>query len=174
MREGLQVQDFLTTLIELDPEGNQSCEVVGPMIGYVPVEKNNQKLIFAMSDSNIRIVSLTVTEGGYFLDENGDFNLKHPDIIHDINNPDIPKTVFGVIVSALKNRKKNNIGPFTGLSCDNLMQNGNKLKQAIIGIAKEQDLELSEWINQNCTFPNAMVDCIVPRTGEIEIDIVRN
>lgn len=174
MREGLQVQDFLTTLIELDPEGNQSCEVVGPMIGYVPVEKNNQKLIIAMSDSNIRIVSLTVTEGGYFLDENGDFNLKHPDIIHDINNPDIPKTVFGVIVSALKNRKKNNIGPFTGLSCDNLMQNGNKLKQAITGIAKEQDLELSEWINQNCTFPNAMVDCIVPRTGEIEIDIVRN
>lgn len=174
MREELQVQDFLTTLIELDPEGNQSCEVVGPMIGYVPVEKNNQKLIFAMSDSNIRIVSLTVTEGGYFLDENGDFNLKHPDIIHDINNPDIPKTVFGVIVSALKNRKKNNIGPFTGLSCDNLMQNGNKLKQAITGIAKEQDLELSEWINQNCTFPNAMVDCIVPRTGEIEIDIVRN
>ncbi len=174
MREGLQVQDFLTTLIELDPEGNQSCEVVGPMIGYVPVEKNNQKLIIAMSDSNIRIVSLTVTEGGYFLDENGDFNLKHPDIIHDINNPDIPKTVFGVIVSALKNRKKNNIGPFTGLSCDNLMQNGNKLKQAIIGIANEQDLELSEWINQNCTFPNAMVDCIVPRTGEIEIDIVRN
>ncbi len=174
MREGLQVQDFLTTLIELDPEGNQSCEVVGPMIGYVPVEKNNQKLIIAMSDSNIRIVSLTVTEGGYFLDENGDFNLKHPDIIHDINNPNIPKTVFGVIVSALKNRKKNNIGPFTGLSCDNLMQNGNKLKQAIIGIAKEQDLELSEWINQNCTFPNAMVDCIVPRTGEIEIDIVRN
>ena len=174
MREGLQVQDFLTTLIELDPEGNQSCEIVGPMIGYVPVEKNNQKLIIAMSDSNIRIVSLTVTEGGYFLDENGDFNLKHPDIIHDINNPNIPKTVFGVIVSALKNRKKNNIGPFTGLSCDNLMQNGNKLKQAIIGIAKEQDLELSEWINQNCTFPNAMVDCIVPRTGEIEIDIVRN
>ena len=174
MREGLQVQDFLTTLIELDPEGNQSCEVVGPMIGYVPVERNNQKLIIAMSDSNIRIVSLTVTEGGYFLDENGDFNLKHPDIIHDINNPNIPKTVFGVIVSALKNRKKNNIGPFTGLSCDNLMQNGNKLKQAITGIAKEQDLELSEWINQNCTFPNAMVDCIVPRTGEIEIDIVRN
>ena len=174
MREGLQAQDFLTTLIELDPEGNQSCEVVGPMIGYVPVERNNQKLIIAMSDSNIRIVSLTVTEGGYFLDENGDFNLKHPDIIHDINKPDIPTTVCGVIVSALKNRKKNNIGPFTGLSCDNLMQNGNKLKQAIIGIAKEQDLELSEWINQNCTFPNAMVDCIVPRTGEIEIDIVRN
>ena len=89
------------------------------------------------------------------------------------NNPDIPKTVFGVMVSALKNRKENNVGPFTGLSCDNLIQNGNKLKQAVTGIAKEQDQNLSEWINENCTFPNAMVDCIVPRTGEVEINIVK-
>jgi len=59
------------------------------------------------------------------------------------------------------------------LSCDNLIQNGNKLKQAITGIAKEQDTKLSEWINDNCTFPNAMVDCIVPRTGEVEINIVK-
>jgi mannitol 2-dehydrogenase len=174
MRESLHHQDFLTTLIELDPEGNQSCEIVGPMIDYIPVEKGNHKLINAMSDSKIKIVSLTVTEGGYFLDENGGFDLKHPDIIHDINNPDIPKTVFGVIVSALKNRKDNDVGPFTGLSCDNLIQNGNKLKQAVIGIAQEQDQKLSEWINKNCTFPNAMVDCIVPRTGEVEINIVKN
>ena len=174
MRERLQVQDYLTTLIELDPEGNQSCEIVGPMIGYVPVEKNNHQLINAMSDEKIKIVSLTVTEGGYFLDENGGFDIKHPDILNDINNPDAPKTVFGVIVSALRNRKKNDVGPFTGLSCDNLIQNGNKLKQAVIGIAREQDLELSEWINKNCTFPNAMVDCIVPRTGEVEINIVKN
>ena len=173
MRESLQHQDFLTTLIELDPEGNQSCEIVGPMIDYIPVEKGNHKLINAMSDSKIKIVSLTVTEGGYFLDENGGFDLQHPDIIHDINNPNIPKTVFGIMVSALKNRKENDVGPFTGLSCDNLIQNGNKLKQAITGIAKEQDTKLSEWINDNCTFPNAMVDCIVPRTGEVEINIVK-
>ena len=174
MREKLKTQDYLTTLIELDPKGNQSCEIVGSMIDYVPVEKNNHKLITAISDPKIKIVSLTVTEGGYFLDENGKFNINDPSIVHDIKNPDTPQTVFGVIVSALKNRKKNDVGPITGLSCDNLMQNGNKLKQAIIGIAKEQDLELLEWINQNCTFPNAMVDCIVPRTGEVEVNIVRN
>ena len=174
MREKLKTQDYLTTLIELDPQGNQSCEIVGSMIDYVPVEKNNHKLITAISDPKIKIVSLTVTEGGYFLDETGKFNINDPSIVHDIENPDTPQTVFGVIVSALKNRKKNDVGPITGLSCDNLMQNGNKLKQAIIGIAKEQDLELLEWINQNCTFPNAMVDCIVPRTGEVEVNIVRN
>ena len=174
MREKLKTQDYLTTLIELDPKGNQSCEIVGSMIDYVPVEKNNHKLITALSDPKIKIVSLTVTEGGYFLDENGKFNINDPSIVHDIKNPDTPQTVFGVIVSALKNRKKNDVGPITGLSCDNLMQNGNKLKQAIIGIAKEQDSELLKWINQSCTFPNAMVDCIVPRTGEVEVNIVRN
>jgi mannitol 2-dehydrogenase len=62
----------------------------------------------------------------------------------------------------------------TGLSCDNLIQNGNKLKQAVTGIAKNKIRNLSSWIEQNCTFPNAMVDCIVPRTGDVEINIVNN
>jgi mannitol 2-dehydrogenase len=144
------------------------------MIDYVPVEKNNQSLIQAMTQPKIRIVSLTVTEGGYFINEKGELTLDHPDIIYDIENPHSPRTAFGAIVTALDLRRKAGVGPFTGLSCDNLMQNGNKLKQAIIGIAKEQDLELSEWINQNCTFPNAMVDCIVPHTGEVEKNIVKN
>jgi mannitol 2-dehydrogenase len=174
MREKLASQNFLTTLIELDPEGNQSCEIVGPMIDYVPVEKNNQSLIQAMTQPKIRIVSLTVTEGGYFINEKGELTLDHPDIIYDIENPHSPRTAFGAIVTALDLRRKAGVGPFTGLSCDNLVQNGNKLKQAIIGIAKEQDLELSEWINQNCTFPNAMVDCIVPHTGEVEKNIIKN
>ena len=91
MREKLASQNFLTTLIELDPEGNQSCEIVGPMIDYVPVEKNNQSLIQAMTQPKIRIVSLTVTEGGYFINEKGELTLDHPDIIYDIENPHSPR-----------------------------------------------------------------------------------
>ena len=174
MREKLKNQDYLTTLIELDPKGNQSCEIIGPMIDYVPVEVNNFSLIRTMSDPKIKIVSLTVTEGGYFINKKGQLNLDHPDIIHDIENPESPKTVFGIVVKALSLRKQSGAGPFTGLSCDNLIQNGNKLKQAVTGIAKEQDDELYKWIDQNCTFPNAMVDCIVPRTGDVEINIVNN
>ena len=84
-REKLKKQDFLTTLIELDPDGNKNCEIVGPMIDYVPVEKKNLSLINAMSDSRIRIVSLTVTEGGYFLDgESGELDFINPDIVNDI------------------------------------------------------------------------------------------
>ena len=174
MREKLKNQDYLTTLIELDPKGNQSCEIIGPMIDYVPVEVNNFSLIRTMSDPKIKIVSLTVTEGGYFINKKGQLNLDHRDIIHDIENPESPKTVFGIVVKALSLRKQSGAGPFTGLSCDNLIQNGNKLKQAVTGIAKEQDDELYKWIDQNCTFPNAMVDCIVPRTGDVEINIVNN
>ena len=174
MKEKLQSQDFLTTLIELNPEGNPSYEIVGGMIDYIPIEVGNRPLVEAMADPQIRIVSLTVTEGGYFIDSStGKINLDHPDLQFDINNPTTPKTVFGAIVSALDLRKKNGVGPFTGLSCDNLVQNGDKLKQAILGIASHRDLELAAWIENNCTFPNSMVDCIVPRTGEAELAIVQ-
>ena len=174
MQQKLKKQDFLTTLIELDPDGNKNCEIVGPMIDYAPVEKNNLSLINAMSDSRIRIVSLTVTEGGYFLDgDNGELDFINPDIVNDINNPNSPTTVFGAIVNALNIRKNNGYGPITCLSCDNLIKNGDKLKQAVIGIAKNINKDLSDWILENCTFPNSMVDCIVPSTGERELELVK-
>ena len=174
MQQKLKKQDFLTTLIELDPDGNKNCEIVGPMIDYVPVEKKNLSLINAMSDSRIRIVSLTVTEGGYFLDgESGELDFINPDIINDINNPNSPTTVFGAIVNALNIRKNNGYGPITCLSCDNLIKNGDKLKQAVIGIAKNTNKDLSDWILENCTFPNSMVDCIVPSTGKRELELVK-
>ena len=174
MQQKLKKQDFLTTLIELDPDGNKNCEIVGPMIDYVPVEKKNLSLINAMSDSRIRIVSLTVTEGGYFLDgESGELDFINPDIVNDINNPNSPTTVFGAIVNALNIRKNNGYGPITCLSCDNLIKNGDKLKQAVIGIAKNTNKDLSDWILENCTFPNSMVDCIVPSTGKRELELVK-
>ena len=174
MQQKLKKQDFLTTLIELDPDGNKNCEIVGPMIDYVSVEKNNLSLINAMSDSRIRIVSLTVTEGGYFLDgESGKLDFTNPDIVNDINYPNSPTTVFGAIVYALNIRRINGYGPITCLSCDNLIKNGDKLKQAVIGIAKNTNKELSDWIIENCTFPNSMVDCIVPSTGERELELIK-
>ena len=174
MQQKLKKQDFLTTLIELDPQGNKNCEIIGPMIDYASVETNNLSLINAMSDSRIRIVSLTVTEGGYFLDgENGELDFTNPDIVNDINNPNSPKTVFGAIVYALNIRRNNGHGPITCLSCDNLIKNGDKLKQAVIGIAKNTNKDLSDWILENCTFPNSMVDCIVPSTGKRELELVK-
>ena len=125
MREKLLRQDCLTTLIELDPYGVQTTEVTGAMLDFLPVEPDNKPLIQAMADPRIRIVTTTITEGGYYLDPaNNGLDLSHTDITHDAKNPDHPRTAFGAIVAALRLRRDSGIGPFTGLSCDNLQEIG--------------------------------------------------
>lgn len=173
-RQKLLDQDCLTTLIELHPS-RKSAEIIGSMIDYVPVEEGNRQLIDRMAQSDIRIVSLTVTEGGYYIDPaSGGFDAHHPDMVHDASHPDRPRTAFGAMIAALRIRRDQNSGPFTGLSCDNLQGNGEILKHTIISLAGLSDPDLAEWIEQNCSFPNSMVDCIVPATGPNEIKLVRN
>ena len=168
-REKMLAQDCLTTLIELDPSG-KSAEVTGSMIGYVAVEEGNGALIRQMADAAIRIVSLTVTEGGYYIAlSDGSFNVSHPDIEYDAAHPQTPRTAFGAMVEALRLRRENGAGPFTCQSCDNLQGNGRILRQTIVGLAGLSDPDLAGWIDANCTFPNSMVDCIVPATGPNEL-----
>ena len=172
-RERLLAQDCLTTLIELDPSG-KSAEVTGSMIGFVPVAADNAPLIAHMSEPAIRIVSLTVTEGGYYVSSSdGQFDADHADIQYDAANPDAPRTAFGAIVAALKNRRGADAGPFTCQSCDNLQGNGDILRDTVIGLAKLSDPEHAAWIEANVSFPNSMVDCIVPATGPSELALVQ-
>lgn len=167
-------QDFLTTLIELDPSGT-SAEVIGSMIDYIPVQVGNHSLIERMGQDNIRIVSLTVTEGGYYIDPaTKGFDLSHPDILHDIANPENPITAHGAIVAALRQRRDKGMGPFTCLSCDNLQGNGAILRQTVLSLARQNDPKLADWIDLNCSFPNSMVDCIVPATGPRELKLVQS
>ncbi|MGB1010455.1 MAG: mannitol dehydrogenase family protein [Thiolinea sp.] len=173
MRQKMVAQDYLTTLIELDPSGT-SAEVVGSMIDYVPITEGNQPLIERMASADIRIVALTVTEGGYYIDPaTKGFDATHPDIVHDAENPEAPCTAFGAMVAALKLRRERGIGSFTGLCCDNLQGNGAILRQTVVSLARLSDPELADWISVNCSFPNSMVDCIVPATGPNEIAMAR-
>ncbi|MFV1875354.1 mannitol dehydrogenase family protein [Nioella sp.] len=171
MRDKLLAQDCLTTLIELDAD-HRAAEVIGSMIGYVPVAEDNDPLITAMSDPAIRIVAMTVTEGGYY-QAGGRLDTNHPDISHDAIYPDRPCTVFGAIIEALRERLEAGTGPFTVLSCDNLQGNGTILKRTILGLARLTDPALADWIENSCSFPNSMVDCIVPATGERELEFAR-
>ena len=99
MRLKLQAQDWLTTVVELDEKG-LTARVCGSMIDFVETEP--YKLVESLILPEIRIVSLTITEGGYFVNEKtGGFDLEHPDIQHDISNPDMPRTVFGILAVAL-------------------------------------------------------------------------
>jgi mannitol 2-dehydrogenase len=173
MRDRLKAQDCLTTLIELAPD-RRAAEVTGAMIDYLPIEEGNGALIRAMADPAIRIVALTVTEGGYFIDpESGGLDLRHPGILHDAANPMTPRTAFGAMVAALRLRRAAGHRPFSGLSCDNLRGNGAILRQTVVGLARMIDPALADWIEAEGAFPNSMVDCIVPTTGPAELALVR-
>jgi mannitol 2-dehydrogenase len=168
MRDALKGQDCLSTIIELDPKG-KSARRVGAMIDFVPVDPTNAPLIAAMTRPEIRIVSLTVTEGGYYINAaTGTFDPSHPDIVADGANPGTPATAFGAIVAALKARHAAGIPPFTVMSCDNLPGNGHVTQDAVIGTARLSDPAFADWIAANVAFPNGMVDRITPATGPRE------
>lgn len=171
MREAMLGQDCLSTIIELDPKGKRARRV-GSMVGFIDVAEDNAPLIDAMAQPNIRIVSLTVTEGGYFVSaETGTFDPSAAEIVADGQNPSQPKTAFGAIVAALKSRRAAGIAPFTVMSCDNLPGNGNVTKAAVTGLARLSNPEFADWIAANVAFPNGMVDRITPATGPRERDM---
>lgn len=168
MREALKAQNCLSTVIELDPKG-KTARRIGSMIDFLPVEAGNGPLVHAMTRAEIRIVSLTVTEGGYFVNPaTGEFDPSAPEIVADARDPAYPATAFGAIVAALKQRRAATIKPFTVMSCDNLPGNGQVARAAVVGLARMSDSALADWIDQNVSFPNGMVDRITPATGPRE------
>jgi mannitol 2-dehydrogenase len=122
-----------------------------------------------MARPEIRIVSLTVTEGGYYINAaTGQFDATAPDIVADAANPAKPATAFGAIIAALKARKSVGIPPFTVMSCDNLPGNGHVTEAAVVGLARLSDPAFADWIKASVAFPNGMVDRITPATGPRE------
>lgn len=170
MREDLRSQDWMSTVTDLEP-GALSLRVVGSMIGFVPVDP--VAITAALADPAVRIVSLTVTEGGYFIDAaTGGLDLAHPDIIADAADPDSPRTLFGMMILALRRRRAAGVAPFTVLSCDNLPGNGHLTRQTVTALARRSDPDFADWIAGNVAFPNCMVDCITPATSERERALV--
>lgn len=167
MRDALAARDNLSTVIELDPIGPRA-RVVGSMIGFIEVQADNAALIAAMADPAIRIVSLTVTEGGYYVDSNGSFNAGHADILADAANPAAPATAFGAILAALRLRRDAGVQPFTVMSCDNLPGNGHVTAGTVLGLARLSDPAFADWVKAHVAFPNGMVDRITPATGPHE------
>jgi len=168
MRRALAPQDWLTTVVETEP-GAQRARVTGAMVDFLPVGRDGRAIVEALDDPGLRIVSLTVTEGGYCIDPaTGAFDPDHPDIRHDAAHPETPKGVFGVLVAALKRRRERGITPFTIMSCDNIPGNGHVAMNAVAGLAGLTDPGLSAFVREQVAFPNSMVDRITPATGDRE------
>jgi len=173
-RKILERQDYLSTVVELDPSGI-SARIVGAMTDYAPVQAGNAALIETMARPETRIVSLTITEGGYYIDSSTNaFDTGHQSIVQDAANPSSPQTVFGAIISALALRRKAGLAPFTVMSCDNIPGNGAATLGAVTGLCEMFDSELAAWIAGNVAFPNSMVDRITPVTSGHEIALVRD
>ncbi|MBZ6078200.1 mannitol dehydrogenase family protein [Microvirga puerhi] len=168
MRQALEAQDWLTTVVELEPGAN-TAQVIGSMMGFVPVGEDARAIVNALDDPNLRIVSLTVTEGGYCIDPaTGSFNPEHSDIVYDASHLDAPRGVFGALVAALRRRREWGLAPFTVMSCDNIPHNGSVTRDAVAGLAALVDPELAAFVHGSVAFPNSMVDRITPITTDRE------
>lgn len=167
MRDKLAAQDFLTTVVEQDAH-RVSARVTGSMIDFIP-PSDRKRLLATLADPAIRIVSLTVTEGGYMINPaTGKFDPSHPALQRDAKVPDDPTTAFGLILQGLKARKAKGLQPFTVMSCDNIPHNGVVTRNAVAGLARLTDTGLADWIETHVSFPNAMVDRIAPATTDRE------
>jgi len=171
MRQKLKAQDWLTTVVDQEADLSQA-RVTGAMVDYVK-PGDTAAMLAQLTDPSIRIVSLTITEGGYYIDPASQhFDPTHPDIVADAADMAAPRTAFGLILAGLMRRRAAGLPPFTVMSCDNIPGNGHVTENAVAGLAELVDPELAAWVRASVSFPNSMVDRITPATSARERDLL--
>ena len=169
MRDALVAQDGLYTLVEKAPDGTWTPRVIGSITEYLLAPDDPERVVERMADPAVRIVSLTVTEGGYNFDPvTGEFVTDAPDVVHDVEDTKAPRTTFGLVVEALARRRERGTPPFTVMSCDNIPGNGHVARRSFSAFAELRDPELAEWIRTAVRFPDSMVDRITPVTTDAD------
>ena len=166
----LKKQSGEYTLTVCGRDGKDEVYHIGSLIQLDWAVENPEAIIAAIADKQIRIITLTITEGGYNIEKStGEFIMNNPAVQHDLLEPHTPQTTFGYVAEGLRRRKAAGNGPITILSCDNLQHNGNTARKAFTTFIKAQDAELAAWVEENVTFPNSMVDRITPATRPEDI-----
>ena len=136
--------------------------MVGAICDFVDAIDDSRLAVARLASSTTHIVSLTVTAKGYSLLPDGRLNLHDPDIVHDIQYPERPRSAIGLIVAGLNVRFQQKQPPFTVMSCDSLQQNGHQARNAVCAVARATSPELADWIAQQVCFPVSMVERITP------------
>jgi mannitol 2-dehydrogenase len=174
MQETLDAQDGLYTLVVKHADGTYEPRVIGAIVEYLFAPDDPEVVIEKLAGEGTRIVSLTVTEGGYSIDQiTGEF-APTGDVERDLEPGAVPATTFGLVIEALRRRRERGIEPFTLMSCDNLQGNGELSRRAFTAFASLRDPELGEWVAREVRFPNSMVDRITPVTTEEDRTEVRD
>lgn len=167
VRDALRPQDGLYTLV-LQGE-RPALRVVGSIRELLCAPQEPEAVLARLADRDVRLVTLTITEKGYCLSADG-VDLAHPDIVHDLASPETPvsapRSAIGWLVAGLRARRDRGFEPFTVLSCDNLADNGGRLRRAVLQFAAQLDPRLADWIETGVAFPRSMVDSITPASDD--------
>jgi mannitol 2-dehydrogenase len=168
VRDALRAQDNLYTLVTVAPDGAAAARVIGSIREYLFAPDDPAAVLARLADPATRIVSMTITEGGYGIDDaTGAFDPRDPLTLKDLQpGADPPASVFGYITRGLALRRQAGVPPFAVVSCDNIQGNGKVARTALVGFAERTDPDLAAWIEENVAFPNSMVDRITPATTD--------
>jgi mannitol 2-dehydrogenase len=174
MKEALNAQDGLYTLVVKHSDGTYQARVIGSIVDYLFAPDDPDAVVEKMAAESTRIVSLTVTEGGYNIDHvTAEFDAANAAVVNDLRPGAIPRTSFGLVAEALHRRAERGLRPFTVVSCDNLQGNGHLARRAFTAFARLRDPALAEWFDREVRFPNSMVDRITPMTTDADRSLVR-
>ncbi len=169
MKAALEAQDCLYTLVMKHPDGTLEPRVIGSIVEYMFAPDDPEAVVEKMTDPSTRIVSLTVTEGGYNVHPvTGQFDAAEPSVMHDLEPGAVPVTVFGLVAEALARRRDRGLDAFTVMSCDNLPGNGDVAREMFSSFARLRDPQLAAWMEREVRFPNSMVDRITPVTSDAD------
>ena len=164
VRDALAPQDHLYTIAVLDQQS--SFRVIGSIKEVLVAPESPSAVLERMVSPATRIVTATITEKGYCLNKEGGLDFTHPDIVHDLGNPTAPRTFIGFVARALRLRHDMRSEPFNVISCDNLADNGHRLRRAVPEFVRTSDPMLAPWIEKEVPFPCTMVDSITPATDD--------
>ncbi len=174
MKAVMDEQDCLYTLVLKHPDGTLEPRVIGSIVEYLYAPADPQAVVEKLAAPETRIVSLTVTEGGYNFDQiTGEFMADTPAVAADLQPGAVPRTVFGLVVAGLALRRARGLEPFTVMSCDNIPGNGRVARTMFTAFARLLDPSLADWMDERVHFPNSMVDRITPATTDADRELVR-
>jgi mannitol 2-dehydrogenase len=169
MADAMAAQDCLYTLVTKHPDGSSRARVIGSMTEYLFAPDDPEAVVAKMADPSTRIVSLTVTEGGYNTSAvTGRFDEEDPAVVSDLRSRTALRTSFGLVTEALARRRERGIAPFTVVSCDNMPGNGEVARLSFGAFAGLRDPRLGDWVEREVPFPNSMVDRITPVTTDAD------
>lgn len=152
----------------VSPTGERNYQKIAAIKTLIDWDAELKGLIEVAVNPNTRIISFTVTEAGYYLDEHHQLDANLADIKSDLAG-DTRCTIYGAMAALLSARMEKGAGPITLMNCDNLRSNGHRFYDGLTQYLKLSGAtELLEWVENNTSAPDSMVDRITPRpTSEV-------